>query len=711
MRPILLKIALLIGCQLVCGCESDPTVGPDTASSPDTGDLNDLSGDPPPDDGATEDVIQTELGDSTGDRADLVDTDADAGRCVAQPTEAPSPTGPLPGITTPHAGIDAWERAAYVALRDAVLADAGVHFVATYDAETEHYIVESGPQEDRNTLEFRRELAEAGGVEYVVTEGDISDIFPSVSADRFGTYEELLSAYENPNAVQMTDLGYHEDDPRVGFVPADEQSYPLPLVRIAALFDAPSAPDAVSSFYPWAKPVRSTHGSISLLQSRSTLIFSGAGARSDAVIDGAVLLADVAPTLLAALGAQTIGGIGPDGTYDDGLYLTRQDGRVLWEALAVDPCDRPEHVVVMLFDGLLATEINYLVDDGAPDLQLPSFRFLAEDAAIFQHGAVANFPSVSAPGHMTAATGLWSGHHNFIANNLFVRDSQTAVSPSSLLADPAHFLEHPEEVLELYDLVVSPGIETVGQAAQRALGAYDPDTGEGAYVAVINDIPMIDADFSSIDFAVGEKGLPEYRMADEVAVFQIENLLRDESIPVPTVLQVSFLATDGAGEAAGPHSPLVRSELEQTDRRVGAILNAYENRDALDNTLFVLLSDHGMELQDPSRRSAFQTALNDSGVVLSHMASGNIYFSTLEVEASLDDGDEIELRVVVRNHDNDAVVEGATVRCGSCEDSEAETSSDGIAVIALTTDQTSAVLSVTHSDFNPQQFEWIAASD
>ncbi len=265
--------------------------------------------------------------------------------------------------------------------------------------------------------------------------------------------------------------------------------------------------------------------------------------------------------------------------------------------------------------------------------------------------------------------------------------------------------------MELYDLVVSPGIETVGQAAQRALGAYDPDTGEGAYVAVINDIPMIDADFSSIDFAVGEKGLPEYRMADEVAVFQIENLLRDESIPVPTVLQVSFLATDGAGEAAGPHSPLVRSELEQTDRRVGAILNAYENRDALDNTLFVLLSDHGMELQDPSRRSAFQTALNDSGVVLSHMASGNIYFSTLEVEASLDDGDEIELRVVVRNHDNDAVVEGATVRCGSCEDSEAETSSDGIAVIALTTDQTSAVLSVTHSDFNPQQFEWIAASD
>lgn len=713
MRPVLSVLTLWFAFAFSCGCGDDPAPISDAdldSGGSDGADLsNQLDGAGDADD--LDDSTDSVEVDQTADRSDLTDAEPDAGRCSAPPTQAPSPSGPLPGVSSPHSGIDPLELEAYSTLRDAVLADTGVHFVATYDQQSGHYLIESGPLEDRQVLRFRRLTSEAGGVEYEVTEGDIDDIFPSTANDIYGSYDELLSDFENPGNVQFTELGYEADDPRVGYLPPGDQSYPLPLVRIAALFDAPSAPDAVSSLYPWARPARGTHGSMSLLQSRSTLIFSGAGVRSDTVVEDSVLLADVAPTVLAALGAPTTGGIGPDGTYDDGLYLSRQDGTVLWQALSADPCDRPSQVVIMLFDGLMATEINYLVAHDEAGLQLPSFRELAEDAAIFQYGAVANFPSVSAPGHMTAATGLWSGHHNFIANDLFDRESQTVVSPSSLLADPAHFLEHPEEVLALYDDVVAPGVETIGQAAQRALGAYDPDTGEGAFVAVINDIGMIDADFSSIDFAVGEKGLAEYRMADEVAVFQVENLLRDETVPVPTVLQVSFLATDGAGESAGPHSPLLRSELEQTDRRVGAILNAYEARDALDDTLFVLLSDHGMELQDPSRASAIRNALSGSGVVLSHLASGNIYFRTLEIEARLDDGEGPQLRVEVRNHDNDGPIEGAAVSCDYCSDVLAETNSEGIAVLSLAGDETAAVVSATHPDFNPQHYNWTATSE
>ena len=106
-------------------------------------------------------------------------------------------------------------------------------------------------------------------------------------------------------------------DARVGWLPAAAQSYPMALRRLATLFDAPDAPDAVVAWRPWAGGGVGTHGGLGLLQSRAALILSGPGARRGVVLDASAALVDVAPTVLAALGAPTTGGTSEAGLHDD----------------------------------------------------------------------------------------------------------------------------------------------------------------------------------------------------------------------------------------------------------------------------------------------------------------------------------------------------------------------------------------------------------
>jgi hypothetical protein len=630
-----------------------------------------------------------------------------APRCSAPPETPPSPVGPLAPPMSVHRGIDHLEREAYERLREVVLADEGVFFVTTYNVEEDSFIVDSGPETERQTLVFKRVVEEAGGVSYEVVEGEVSAIFPSVDPHRYSSHSEILEAFENPNGVSMADSGYTENDPRVGFLPPESQSYPFPLLRISAFFDAPDAPDAVVSLKPWATWATGTHGGMSMLQSQSTLFLSGAGAREGVVLEESALLADVVPTALAALGAGTTGGMGPDGRYEDGLYLLRQDGRVLWESLADDPCERARHVVIVLFDGVQAFELlHQLLDDDA-EVDLPVMRELARSGAVYRHGAVTNFPSVSAPGHMTAGTGLWSGHHGFLANAFYRREDQQPVNPFSLISDIADTMANPQKAFDVYERGVAPGIETLAQAAHRALGAYDPETGEGAFVAVFNEIAIGGADFTTIDYLNASDSMPEgnssiarYRLADDVGVAQVDALLGNETNPVPTVLQLSFVSSDAAGEMSGPNSDLLREVLTEMDARVGRVRAAYERRGALDDTLFIIVSDHGMELQDPSREAGDRKAVAKAGIKAVQPFAGIFYLRTLEIEAAAGPG-EGDLTVLVRNHDNDAPIMGASVACAAgCAGEPPATDVNGAAVLKLDGEPAELELSATHPSFN-----------
>ena len=168
------------------------------------------------------------------------------------------------------------------------------------------------------------------------------------------------------------------------------------------------------------------------------------------VTDAPARLVDLIPTMMAALGAPTTAGVGPDGAYDDRLYLRRQDGAVLWDAL----------------------------------------------------------------------------------------------NPHDMVENPADYIRDPSEIYELYDRVIADDIETLSAAIHRAFGAWEPETGAGGYTAVINEMSIGDADRTTFDEVGGAKaGIEEYRLADDLAVTQVEGW----SSRTPTALLMSRRASVRAG--------------------------------------------------------------------------------------------------------------------------------------------------------------------
>ncbi|HEX6421689.1 MAG TPA: hypothetical protein VFZ77_24515 [Acidimicrobiales bacterium] len=132
-----------------------------------------------------------------------------------------------------------------------------------------------------------------------------------------------------------------------------EQSYPHAYEHIAQLFDHPAAPDLVclhTAAHNWEDQggERGEHGSLGVVQVRAPFLLAGAGVRRQGLVPRSCRLVDVAPTVLALLGAEPTAGAGPTGAPLDGALLARQDGRVLTDLLDGTV---PDHVVGFLWDG------------------------------------------------------------------------------------------------------------------------------------------------------------------------------------------------------------------------------------------------------------------------------------------------------------------------------------------------------------------------
>jgi len=95
----------------------------------------------------------------------------------------------------------------------------------------------------------------------------------------------------------------------------------------------------------------------------------------------------------------------------------------------------------------------------------------------------------------------------------------------------------------------------------------------------------------------GKKSVHEEAILDARGLAQVEVLLDAVENPVPTLIIHEFTMTDASGHDYGPHHEGLRAALEETDQRVGHVLDLLEEKDLLDSTLFVVTSDHGMAAQ------------------------------------------------------------------------------------------------------------------
>jgi phosphonoacetate hydrolase len=411
-----------------------------------------------------------------------------------------------------------------------------------------------------------------------------------------------------------------------------ENSYPYAHEHIAQVFDHPCAPDLCvlhTAAHRWEEHA-GEHASLGVVQARAPFIVSGKGVRHDGMVERHCRLVDVAPTILALLGAPAGRGIGPSGEEEDGLHLVRQDGEALVDLL--DPAGVPELVIGFLLDGANANVLYAAAAEGrAPNVA----RLIAEGTA-FRYGAFASLPTVTLANHTTILTGCHPGHHGVLHNAWYDR----ALGQQVITESPTTW----QEAMRW----LAPGVETIHGAVKR----WRPE----AISISVNEPADVAADYSTFElFRSGEaarlmpdlsQGTPAYTSeqyfresaayqfaswADTVSVGQATSILAGQHLDVeyelPTFMWVTTSVTDAAFHEGGPHSEIAAAALADADARVGAVLDAVEQRGAADSVAYVLVADHGMEQNSPDVTGDWGDALSAAGIKFRDEASGFVYFN------------------------------------------------------------------------------------
>ncbi len=521
--------------------------------------------------------------------------------------------------------------------------------------------------------------------------------------------------------------GYSGTDPAQAFVEPEHLSYPLAYERIAQLFDSPNAPDIAVSPKSYAfgrQPGQ--HGSLDVVQSRAPLVLSGPGVKPG-VTDAVCAQVDVAPTLSLLLGLPLIDGKDGSGRTSSergvppDVYLKRQDGRVLGEALDLDGSGelrgRPERVYLFLLDGLSNAELLERLEKDRESI--PHLAGLVERGLFFRYGTIVAFPSITWPSHNTLGTGAWCGHHDIVNPVYYLRESRKTVTPQGEIWNTARYL--------------GDGVETLHEAVHRAYGHWDGH--RGAVTVSINESCSRGAAHATLErrFLMDEEHIREvtrgnredtfprwkedgqesvhrYSYTDIQGLAQALVLFSDESHPPPLFTYHSFALPDAVGHDYGPHHEAMRDALIETDRRIGKVLSLLERRGLLESTLFVVTADHGMAPIDTELAANQVQAVLDAGLK-AVVPAPFVYLLDMEVtvEPAMD-GRTVTVTVLENDadaHGEKAPVAGAEVRVlGEHARVLAEATTDAFGVAGLPlpvdADPERVVVSVHHERFNPR---------
>ncbi len=457
---------------------------------------------------------------------------------------------------------------------------------------------------------FRRHTTE-GGWDFTVEHAEGVNPLADQSIDRFSP---LTDERANPHPDRTSN------------------AYPFAYEQTAQLFDSPAAPDLVAihtAAHNWEDHGghRGEHGSIDVIQARAPFIVAGAGVKQRGIIPAGCKLVDVAPTVLALMGAPSVTGTRLDGSTADGLFLARQDGTAQLDV--IDDRERPPtRVIGFLFDGANANVLYDMAMRG----DAPNVRRLIDMGTAFGYGAMSSLPTVTLANHTSILTGAYPGHHGILHNAWWDRAKREQIITNS----PATW------VTSMAGL--DPGVETMYQAVKRsfpgavAISINEPcDTGADHSIfelmrrgEPIDRPPPVDELPNTSQMFV--RPVKEYRwssLVDHTAVEQFVGLwsgsYRGSNWPLPTFTWVNFSLTDAAFHEGGPYSDIAAASVRDTDARLGVILDTVEAAGVFDETAFFLVADHGMEESNPECTGNWADALEATGIDYRDEAYGFIY--------------------------------------------------------------------------------------
>jgi arylsulfatase A-like enzyme len=607
--------------------------------------------------------------------------------------------------------FESGDRAIHAILTDAV-AGPQTDFVATYrDGAYEVWA-------KRGMIRFQRLFAPSSGFEYRVIE--------QIHKNPIENQDPKLLAQLEEEVEAARASGFPAVDPNLAYVEPEHVSHPFAYERIAQLFDSPNAPDLVVNPKPYAfgrQPGQ--HGALDVIQSRSPLIFSGPGIRQGDTSDAISRQIDIAPTIAKLCGFPLVDGRDITGRtssergVEPDVYLKRQDGRVLAEI--IDPADQrvAERAYIFLLDGQSNTELKWRLRND-PD-SIPNLRRLIKSGTLLEYGSTTNFPSITWPSHNAIGTGVWGGHHDIVNPTYYLRDRREVVTPQGQQFDTARFL--------------GPGAETLYEAFHRVFGEWDGGA-NGAFTASIHEPCTRGADHATLERRVigdkerlreitnrhtgdtspkwlddDKKGAHGESIVDNRGVAQAIVLYTDESHPPPKFMFHELTLTDGVGHDYGPHSEGQRTALDETDVRVGRILDMLQAQGLYDDTLFVVTTDHGMAAVDAGLKATQVRAVKDAGMKC-EIPDPLVYLIDMAVAVTAhEDGRTAMIEVLANDPDTTGErppVSGADVTlsgAGAAVLHRARTDDGGTCglVVPADADPSDLYITVHHDDYNTRR--------
>ncbi len=443
------------------------------------------------------------------------------------------------------------------------------------------------------------------------------DAYEVASADgsvRFGRgaegYEVTASTGRDPLAHQDASSFGSLDAERADPHPhRSRNSYPLAYEQFSQLFDHPSAPDLCvvhSAAHNWEEQGGhiGEHGSLGVVQARAPFIVSGRGVVPAGLVERSCRLVDVAPTVLALLGAPPPPGL---------------DGEVV-----PDVCDgaHARHVIGVLWDGTNANVLYDLVGRGVA----PSVARLVAGGTAFRHGALSSLPTVTLANHTSVLTGLHPGHHGILHNAWVDRVSgrQVVTNSPATWATAMEWLDGHAETLHAMVGRLVPG----GRAA-----AINEPCDVGAHYSTFDFVrrgearrpPPDDLPDATERFVRPSKDYRWSSRADHSAVDQFCDIWAGPEPPAFT--WVNFTLTDAAFHEGGPYSEMAEAAVRDSDARLRRMFDAVERSGRWDDTAFVLVADHGMAQTDPAVRGDWDVALREQGVAVRDEGYGFLYLT------------------------------------------------------------------------------------
>jgi hypothetical protein len=394
--------------------------------------------------------------------------------------------------------------------------------------------------------------------------------------------------------------------------PNARNSYPWAGRRLASLFAAPAAPDIAvihtgKHYWPERGGHRGEHGSLNVVQSRAPLLLSGPSVTARGLLPVAARVLDVAPTLGWLAGVPL-------------ADLADMEGQALVDVLV----PHPGPVVGLLWDGCNSNSLYALAAAG----ELPNVARLLAQGCAFQGGAIAEFPSVTLVNHTCALTGVGPGGHGIVNNAYYDRaeavqrltnDARTWHRWSEWLASGVRTAF--ERVAGRTACINEPADSGASYSTFGVIRGTGSSGGASDMNALLPD-PTADP-HTTQDFV----GIKDYAWSSSVDAAGLIQMLEQWASPseVPALTWWNVLLTDTGHHEGGPHSEVAHAAMRDADARLGLFLDHVEQMGLLDQTTFLLTSDHGSEGADAECRGDWTESLHDAGVTFRDEAVGFLY--------------------------------------------------------------------------------------